>query len=374
MQNKRGNGFDEPTKQDLKAGYHDSHPGGEEDVPQEELALYSPRKKVSTNLIAGLTAAFFLGGGLAYKFVFQSGAKQAQTSFVSMPAPAPVTRTAPQQAEPPSVNVALREPAQPIVMAAAPQQILRAELPSPPGWEPSHASVASPSTPVATQQVVDPQMAPQQAMAMDKQTLVRTPQVGKPLEAQTPNKAFQDNRQGDPQSPQATDLSDRLDKLEGEVKDLANTMDKLKQEAKEFANVIRHITKRLDMQKAILARKADNVSMQKTISTETPTAPVNTQAAIETKVAPKAEIAEQTKAHDAGSQSMVDALKPKGGVEVEYINTTYRIRALIPNQAWIEDKRGRVVVVIVGDSLGTDKVTKIDAQNYRVETTGGTVY
>jgi len=50
------------------------------------------------------------------------------------------------------------------------------------------------------------------------------------------------------------------------------------------------------------------------------------------------------------------------------------IKQVIPGQGWVEDEStGKQQVVTVGDMIGSAKVTKIDADNYRIETTQGVI-
>lgn len=50
------------------------------------------------------------------------------------------------------------------------------------------------------------------------------------------------------------------------------------------------------------------------------------------------------------------------------------IKQVIPGQGWVEDEStGKQQVVAVGDMIGNAKVTKIDADNYRIETTQGVI-
>jgi hypothetical protein len=52
----------------------------------------------------------------------------------------------------------------------------------------------------------------------------------------------------------------------------------------------------------------------------------------------------------------------------------FHIKQVIPGQGWVEDEQtGKQQVVAVGDMIGSAEVTKIDANNYKIETTAGVI-
>lgn len=51
----------------------------------------------------------------------------------------------------------------------------------------------------------------------------------------------------------------------------------------------------------------------------------------------------------------------------------YKIKQVIPGQAWLEDENGRQLVKVKGDKLGGSEIVEIDADKYLVRTTAGVI-
>lgn len=51
----------------------------------------------------------------------------------------------------------------------------------------------------------------------------------------------------------------------------------------------------------------------------------------------------------------------------------YKIKQVIPGQAWLEDENGKQVVKVKGDKLGGSEIVEIDADRYVVRTTAGVI-
>jgi len=65
--------------------------------------------------------------------------------------------------------------------------------------------------------------------------------------------------------------------------------------------------------------------------------------------------------------------KGKNSTPSDSIQLGYKIKQIVPGQAWVENEAGRVQVIAVGDTLAGSEVTKIDADNFRITTTAGVI-
>lgn len=80
-----------------------------------------------------------------------------------------------------------------------------------------------------------------------------------------------------------------------------------------------------------------------------------------------ANVASTTKSEKAARKTSEDA-------EVrDSLQLGYRIKQIVPGQAWIENEAGKLQIVGVGDKLAGSEVVKIDAENYRIQTTAGVI-
>lgn len=66
--------------------------------------------------------------------------------------------------------------------------------------------------------------------------------------------------------------------------------------------------------------------------------------------------------------------EPSGAKGVDADLAHLHIKQVIPGQGWVEDEStGKQQVVSVGDHIGNSRVTKIDPESYRIETTAGVI-
>jgi hypothetical protein len=57
----------------------------------------------------------------------------------------------------------------------------------------------------------------------------------------------------------------------------------------------------------------------------------------------------------------------------EEVQLGYKIKQVIPGQAWLEDDSGKQYVKAKGDKLGGSEIVEIDADKYIVRTTAGII-